>query len=215
LLLVVGTVPARADGSLKQALEETKPAPEGARKAVERGLAFLQADAARWRAERKCATCHHGTMTVWALSEARSRGYPVEDGTFLDVTNWTRERLANIDKPRDTRPGWSMVNTPAVYLALMALAVPTQDAISPNELERIAGHLLRHQEADGSWAWSSAPAQNRPPPFFESDEVATLLVYTVLGPHAPADRKEKSPVRDARERAAAWLAQTQPSDTTQ
>jgi hypothetical protein len=150
LLLVAGPVPARGDGPVKNALEKTAAAPEGARKAVERGLAFLQADAAKWRKTRKCATCHHGTMTVWALSEARSRGYPVDDNTFRDLTSWTKERLAGIDKPRDTRPGWSMVSTPAIYLAMMALAVPAQDAVSPDELKRIAGHLLRHQEPDGS-----------------------------------------------------------------
>ena len=78
-----------------------------------------------------CATCHHGTMTVWALSEAKSQGYAVAAETLADVTKWTKERLESIDKPRDTRPGWSMVNTPAVYLAVMAQAVPKQDAVSP------------------------------------------------------------------------------------
>jgi len=208
LLLTVLPISARADGP------ETK-APEGARKAVERGLAFLQADAADWREERKCASCHHGTMTVWALSEARSRGYPVDDTTFKDVTTWTKERLANIDKPRDTRPGWSMVNTPALYLALMALAVPGQNAVSPDELGQIAGHLLRHQEADGSWAWSSAPTKNRPPPVFESDEVATLLAYLDLGPQVPADPAKESPARDSRARAAAWLEKQKPGTGTQ
>jgi hypothetical protein len=215
VLLVASTVPARGDGPVKEAREETALAPGAARKAVERGLAFLQADAAKWRKERKCASCHHGTMTVWALSEARSRGYPVEDETFRDVTKWTKERLANIDKPRDTRPGWSMVNTPATYLALMALAVPTQDAISPDELRRIAGHLLEHQEADGSWAWSSAPAKNRPPPVFESDEVVTLLAYMDLGPKVSTDRTEGSPARDGRSRAAAWLEKQKPGVSTQ
>jgi hypothetical protein len=60
------------------------------------------------------------------------------------MTEWTRERLATIDKPRDTRPGWNMVSTPAVYLALMAQAVPTRDAVGPGDLKRIAGHLLCH-----------------------------------------------------------------------
>ena len=108
-----------------------------------------------------------------------------------------------------------MVSTPALYLSVMALAVPGQDAVSADELRRIAGHLLRHQEADGSWAWSSAPPKNRPPPVFESDEVATLLAYLALGPRVPADPNEKSEARDARERAAAWLAKAKPSDTTQ
>ena len=135
-----------------------------ARKAIDRGLAFLETDAAKWREERKCATCHHGTMTVWALSEAKSQGYAIAAETLTDVTNWTKERLENIDKPRDTRPGWNMVSTPAVYLALMALAVPTQNAVSPDELQRITGHLLRHQESNGSWAWSLGTGQEPPAP---------------------------------------------------
>src|SRR5262249_24928123 len=101
------------------------------------------------------------------------------------------------------------------YLSVMALNLPEQHALSPSELKRIAGHLLRHQEADGSWAWSSAPPKNRPPPVFESDEVATLLAYLALEPQVPTDPKEKSAARAARQRATAYLARTTPSDTTQ
>ena len=191
------------------------PAPQQARKAAERGLAFLVEDATKWRKERKCATCHHGTMTVWALSEARTQGYAVAAETLADLSQWTKERLKDIDKPRDTRPGWSMVSTPALYLATMSLAIPRQEAVSAHELEQIAGHLLRHQEEDGSWAWSSAPPKNRPPPVFESDEVATLLAFMALGPQVPADPKEKSAARESREKAAAWLAKNKPNDTTQ
>src|SRR5438128_8282801 len=94
----------------------------------------------------------------------------------------TGERLVDLNKPRDTRPGWSMVSTPALNLAMMATCIPGQDAISAKDLRRIAGHLVRHQEADGSWSWASAPAKNRPPPVMESDEVATLLGYLALAP---------------------------------
>src|SRR5262249_911676 len=148
---------------------------------------------------------HHGTMTVWAFAEAKRRGYAVAPETAAEYLKWTKERLGTIDKPRDARPGWSMVNTPALYLAVMAGSGPEQTAISAEEAKRIAGHLLRHQEADGSWAWSSAPAKNRPPPHFESDEVATLLGYLALGPQVPEDSKEKSDIRDSRQKAAAWL----------
>jgi len=154
-------------------------------------------------------------MTVWALSEAKSQGYVVAADTLTDMAKWTKERLRDIDKPRDTRPGWMMVNTPAIYLAMMAQAVPRQDAVSSDELKRIAGHLLRHQEADGSWAWSLAPAQNRPPPHFESDEVVTLLAFMALSPHVAADPKAKPAVRNSREKAAAWLRKSKPGDDTQ
>jgi squalene-hopene/tetraprenyl-beta-curcumene cyclase len=108
-----------------------------------------------------------------------------------------------------------MVNTPAIYLAVMARCVPKQDAVPPDELKRIAGHLVRHQETNGSWSWASAPPKNRPPPVFESDEVATRLADAALAPYVPADPKAKSDIRDARDRAAAWLAREKPSDTTQ
>jgi hypothetical protein len=210
-----GTRPAHADGPKKNALSEPVCSPRQAHKAIERGLAFLKADAEKWQTERKCATCHHGTMTVWALCEAERQGYPVDAENLEDVAEWTKERLATIDKPRDTRPGWSMVSTPAVYLAVMGLAIPKQEAISPDELKQIAGHLVRHQEKDGSWAWSSAPAKNRPPPVFESDEVVTLLAYLALGPHAATASKEPAAARTSREQAAAWLAKNKPSGTTQ
>jgi hypothetical protein len=191
------------------------PAPPQARAAVEKGLAFLEADAAKWRKERQCASCHQGTMTVWALAEAKRLGYPVAAATLADNVKWTQERLARIDEPRDPRPGWNMVNTPAVYLALMARAAPGQEAVSADEVRRIAGHLARHQEADGSWAWSRAPAQNRPPPVFESDEVVTRMAYLALGPVAAAEAREQSAARESRNRAAAWLSKAEPNDTTQ
>jgi hypothetical protein len=213
-LLGVGVTPLHSADAGK-APPEARPTPQQAREAVERGLAFLESDAAKWRQERKCASCHHGTMTVWALAEAKNQGHPVKAETLADMAKWTRERLDKIDNPRDTRPGWSMVSTPAVYLAVMARAIPKQDAISADDLKRIAGHLVRHQEADGSWAWSSAPAKNRPPPFFESDEVVTLLAYLALGPYVPTDSKEKSLFRDSRDRAMVWWKASKPGGSTQ
>jgi hypothetical protein len=189
--------------------------PQQGRQAVERGLDFLVVDAQKWKKEHACSTCHHGTMTVWTLSEAKGKGYPVSGETFTEMVTWAKEKLKDLDRPRDTRPGWNMVNSPALYLAVMARIVPKQDAISGDDLKRIAGHLARHQEADGSWAWSLAPAKNRPPPFFESDEVATLLAHLALGGQRPADAQEASASRTCRDNAAAWLRKTEASESTQ
>ncbi|HJZ56107.1 MAG TPA: prenyltransferase/squalene oxidase repeat-containing protein [Gemmataceae bacterium] len=211
-LLALGAGLARSDDADNKARPGVAPTSRQVRESVMRGLDFLALDAAKWRKERQCATCHHGTMTVWALSEAKSRGYRIEAEWLADTVTWTKERLKDIDKPRDTRPGWNMVNTPAVYLAMMALTVPDQDAISADELKQIASHLLRHQEPDGSWAWSLAPAKNRPPPVFESDEVVTLMADMVLGSQ---DTKGESEIRDRRDKAAGWLGKVQPSGSTQ
>lgn len=154
-------------------------------------------------------------MTVWALSEAKSLGYDIDAQALAENVKWTKSRLLErIDLPRDTRPGWSMVNTPAMYLSIMALSIPKQDAVSADELKRIAGHLVRHQETDGSWSWASAPPKNRPPPVFESDEVATLMALMALE-RAPVDAAAKAGVQKARELATQWLAKATPNDTTQ
>ena len=85
----------------------------------------MERDAVKWRTERGCSTCHHGTMTVWALSEAKSRGYAVSAEAIAENLKWTKDRLlARIDLPRDERPGWSLVNTPALSLGIMAKDLP-------------------------------------------------------------------------------------------
>jgi hypothetical protein len=191
---------------------EEPPTPERTRQAIDRGLEFLQADAAKWQAERQCATCHHGTLTVFALSEAKRSGIPVDADKFADIMQWTKERLSKIDQPRDTRPGWSMVSTPAIYFGLLAQFQPGQDVVPAEELARIRGHLLRHQEDNGSWAWSSAPAKNRAPPFFESDEVATLLALLTFPPESELNSEE---LRASRQKAIDWLVKADATDTTQ
>src|SRR5205814_1708267 len=108
------------------------------KKAIERGLTFVQQDATKWRKDRECATCHHGTMSIWVLSEAKRSGYAVTAESLAETVKWTKDRLLErIEKPRDTRPGWSMVNTPAMYLVLMAQSVPGQEAVSAEDLKRI------------------------------------------------------------------------------
>lgn len=202
---------------LRQALASPSEAlaHAAARRSVARGLDFLQRDAEQWRRERECSTCHHGTLTSWALAEGQAGGYALPPGVLSETGKWTTDRLlARIDLPRDTRPGWSMVNTPAMYLSLSALLVPGQGVLAEGDLRRVQAHLVRHQEADGAWAWSSAPPQNRPPPFFESDEVATLLALTVLGP-PEAGRPDEPGVPEARAKALAWLRSATPSETTQ
>jgi hypothetical protein len=73
-------------GRLVRAEEQSKPedsqkqapaasAPRTPRQAIDSGMSFLVNDVAKWRKERTCVTCHHGIMTVWALSEAKSQGY--------------------------------------------------------------------------------------------------------------------------------------------
>src|SRR5262245_25673920 len=185
-VLAIGVRPSLCDDLKKKAPGEAAATPEQARKTIERGLTFLEKDAAKWRQERGCATCHHGTMTVWALSEAKAQGHAVNAATLMDITDWTkRQFVPRLDRPRDPRPGWKIVNQAGIYLGVMSRNLPI---LSRDEVNRLAVHLARHQEEDG--AWLLGPPANAPPPVWESREEVALLAYLAWEPYVPADPKD-------------------------
>jgi len=182
------------------------------REVIQRGIDFLQADAIKWRKERGCATCHHGTLTVWALSEAKEQGFPVDELELAKFITWTKSgRVPALDAVQDPRPGWRLVSQPAVYLATMSHNLPI---LSRDELHRVSVHLARHQEADGGF--ELPPHANAPPPvFFESRESVALFALLAWEPYVASDPKATAENKAAREKTAAWLSKTKPTDTTQ
>lgn len=198
-------------GPPKQGPPEAPPALDQGRRAVERGLVFLEKDAVKWREERICATCHHGTMTVWALSEAKNQGYTVDAKALADAIGWTKDRFVpRFSKPRDTRPGWNLVSVPAIYLGVMSQNLPI---LSRDEVNQVALHLERHQEEDG--AWLPPPPGNGAPPIWESRETLALWALLAWEPRVPSDPKEAVAARDKREKAAEWLSKAKATETVQ
>src|SRR3954471_12046079 len=65
------------------------PAQSKVREAVGRSLDYMQAEAVSWINIRKCASCHHAPMMIWAVREANARGYEVDQAALDEVTNWT------------------------------------------------------------------------------------------------------------------------------
>lgn len=184
------------------------------RKAVERALTFIEQDALAWREKRECATCHHGVMTVWVLCEAKRSGYAVTVETLAEMTAWTKDRFfSKLDQPRDSRPGWNLVSTPSVFLAAMSQAVPASLEISPEERQRIASHVARHQETDGGWL--IPPPPNGPPPVWESREVLALWALSALDVPPSDDPQRAVSLRESRAKATAWLSDSKSSETTQ
>jgi hypothetical protein len=198
-MLVFGGGVARADDQ------------EAARGAISRAMTFLQQDAVKWRADRGCATCHHGTMTVWALGEAQAQGHAVDGAALAEATKWTKERfIPRVSQPRDPRPGWRLVSVPGIYLGLMSQNLPV---LSRDEVNTIATHLANHQDEDG--AWEVPPHANGAPPIWESRETLALLAYLAWEPYVPADPAAAEKARASREKALDWLNSVERSTTTQ
>lgn len=202
----IGLRPACGGDPERQASEAV--APQQARKAIERGLTFLVKDALKWRTERECATCHHGTMTVWALAEGQSRGYEVDAKVLADMTQWTKARfLPGTGDPKGKGP---VAGVPLIYLGIMSQNLPV---LSRDEINWVAQHLRARQTYDG--VWDSPPPKNGPPPTWESRETQALLGLLAWAQYVPADPKEAAAARADWEKAVAWLDKTKPTDTTQ
>src|SRR5881628_1617989 len=69
------------------------------RRAVERGLPFLEKSSAAWRSERKCVTCHQVPFAVWALTAGKERGFAVDTAKAADLTAWAFDWCAT-DAPK-------------------------------------------------------------------------------------------------------------------
>ena len=198
---------ARGDAAETQAAQAVPV--EQARKTLQRALTFLEKDAVKWRKERTCASCHHGIMTVWALSEAKNQGHAVDAQALADMIAWTKGRFAPPPSgPQAPQPG--LASMPLIYLGMMSQNLPI---LSRDEINRIAVHLASRQGEAG--AWDSPPPKNGPPPTWESRETVALLALLAWEPYVPADAKEAAVARASREKAVTWLNKTKSTDTTQ
>src|SRR5579862_5192826 len=71
--------------------QELQQQPSAVGAAIDRGLAFLVKDALAWKNEHNCASCHHATLVVWSMREAKERGYAVDEPVLAELTKWMAE----------------------------------------------------------------------------------------------------------------------------
>src|SRR5262245_62015196 len=73
------------------AAQDARPKPEAVAATIERGLAFLTKDALAWKKEHNCASCHHASLVVWSMHEAKRRGHTVDDAVLAELATWVAE----------------------------------------------------------------------------------------------------------------------------
>jgi squalene-hopene/tetraprenyl-beta-curcumene cyclase len=191
----------------KKTENATAPSSDTTQAAIHRALEFLVKDAVDWRKQRGCATCHHGAMTVWTLSEAQRQGYPVDAATFAELKHWAWQQFVpRLSDPRDPRPGWNMVSTAGIYLGNASQELPV---LSRDEMRTLSRHLAAHLENDGAWA--KPPPKNGAPPTWESRETLTLLGWLAWSPDAAGSPDTV----EAWKKTGAWLDATPCSGTAQ
>lgn len=206
------TSPAPTDAATTAPIAVISPAtPEQAQAAVEKALAYLQAESAAWFGTRKCAACHHVPMPIMAMLEAERHGYAINKAYALDTIEAS---LGSVDKmiaarlmngpndPPDTRPLARGVNPGQVFMAVAALS---QDSLNDGQREsvkRINEDIIKKQQPDGSWEFFLSR-----PPINENQVSDTVwMILSLLGQpgHEPSADE-----RAAIEKGMAWLATAQ------
>jgi hypothetical protein len=183
------------------------------RQVVQRSTEFLEKEGAAWMRKQQCASCHHIPLMVWALSEARGRGYPVNEKLLGEVTSWAlaAESHAEVfpDLPLDKK------RTETDYLGplLMALAISARgdrDAAVKDAQRRLLAHAVSQQEKDGSW---NANSGGRPPVHASRDVQTSWLLVALSDP--PKAKGPKDPCKAQREAAAEWLSRNPAAESHQ
>lgn len=178
-------------------------------KSIDRGLAFLVKDALAWKAEHNCASCHHASLIVCAMREAKTRGHVVDETVLSDLTKWMAESgdgKFGMARP-ETAP--NAASPKAIFFALGVGSDPQPDAVLQSGLARLLSTVKSEQTADGSWvAWPAT----RPPIFGKSDESLSLLATLALLPAAALGEVDAIASRD---KAVKWLTETKSDDDSQ
>ena len=141
--------------------QEPRRKPADVNATIDRGLAFLAKDALAWKKEHNCASCHHASLVVWAMREAKQRGHAVDEPVLAELTKWLAE--SGDGKFGLARPASApkAASPKAVYFALALGADPEPDAASQKGLklllktvearadrERVLVHLAGDPAAD-------------------------------------------------------------------
>ena len=172
--------------------------------AIDRGIGFLVKDGMLWKADHSCVSCHHASLSVWALNEAVRRNFSVDETFLADTTKWIAE--SGDGKTSQPRPPAApkALNTKALYHALALASSPKPNDFARQGLQRMLTTLREDQLPDGSW---SAWPETRPPMFGDSNEDMTALATLTLTAASEID-EGSSALKSPRDQGIDWLART-------
>jgi len=202
--VVVSLVPAVASA------DEAQPTKATVDTTIDRGLGFLAKDALAWKKEHNCASCHHASLVICSMREAKQLGRAVDESVQAELTKWIAE--SGDGKFGLARPAAApkAASPKAIYFALALGTDPKLDAAGQAGLKLLLKTVKAEQTDNGSWStWPGT----RPPLFGNSDESLTALATLALLPAAAAAGDKEAEA--ARDRGVKWLAETKSDDDPQ
>lgn len=170
------------------------------RQAAEKALTLVASSAKTYTEERKCFSCHHQALPVFALRLADSCGLSVDRAAVRQQSEFTQHYYG--ERRADAAQGKSVPGGPySAGYALLSLAADEWPA--DETTAALVAYLGRTQDANGSWK-----IRTRRPPLEDSHFTATALAVRSLSFYARDAKQDEAPERI--ERARAWLVEASP-----
>lgn len=171
---------------------------------VTRGVRLLEKAAKNYPEHRDCFACHHQTLPLLGMSEAKRIGIAIDETVFEATLEFTRKHFA--DRAGAMREGRG-IGGAALTVGYAAWTFDIAKHSPSDELRQaMAMFVVQRQERDGRWK----PSAIRPPA--EQSQVSnTVLALRALQQTALLDEEWLVAASAADRRAREWLDR-QPCD---
>jgi N-acyl-D-amino-acid deacylase len=171
------------------------------RRAVESGLRIVQKGAQNYPKNRDCFSCHHQTLPMLAMHEARMGGISIDEALLKEqgqfIRNVFEDRLDSVSKGKSLG-GRSL--TAAYLLWSLELGDMPKDDFS----DAFVSYILHQQKEDGHWVVQT----NRPPS--EESMIHTSYLATYYTEYFARGKETREKVKAASKKARSWLFASKP-----
>lgn len=173
------------------------------RPAVTRSIALLQRNSASFFEGGGCGSCHSANIPSIAVNAAKANGIAVNEQAKAAEIKGAQLALAAFEQPLLQRgdPPVSDILTYAMF------QLSTENVPPSPTTDAMVHNLMAQQRQAGNWHVGGIAR----PPAGDGDFTRTATAIRALALYAPAGRKAEAQRRI--DRAAAWLAATQPKNT--
>jgi hypothetical protein len=183
--------------------EDAAPDDETIRNAVRRAIPLLEQGSAGSAEHRTCFTCHNQAVPVFALVEARRRGFSIDEENLERQFSHTAAHLKRgLENYREGRGQGGRVITAGYALWTLEAGDRPADEVT----EAVTHFLLEYQKEAERW---SHPGKR--PPSSGSDFTASYVALRGLSYYGTQEQRERIDSRTAR--VAKWLSETTPQET--
>ncbi len=185
---------------------ETKadtPKTKGIKSAIQKSLDLIQKSTIQYRTRRTCFSCHHQSLPLIALAEAKAKGFPIDEDNFQTQVKHTWKHLKRGQKNYLRGRGQGgRVNTAGWALWALEAGNWKKDEISSAVVE----YLLKTDGKHGFWGRSG----NRPP---SQASTLTTTALAVIGLKNFGTKETHNRIDERMQKVKNWVIKAKVQDT--